>query len=418
MSFRTAQKGSNCMAQECRVFPTSPPVAASGHALRPAARADHLFRPAWPSEAQRRNAGHLHPGAIRSAPRRPVRIGLLVPFQGADAIWGPSCQYSAVLAAAELNESGGILGRQIELLAADAGGSPAAVVERARELVEKDGADVLVGVHLSSVRVALSEAFGGRIPYVFAPLYEGGAERSGVFAIGDAPAQQFPGPVRWLMENCRARRWFLVGNDYVWPRASHQWIRRFVEENGGEVIGEEYAGIGLGQTERLVDLVAEASPDIVFESLVGAECVPFNRDFAGRGLSETIIRLSGAIEENTLMAIGADNTENLYCAAGYFNALATPDNLRFLKRYREAFGLTAPVQGVLSEACYEALLFLRALANRAGSLTAADLASSLEGLRYSGARGEVVVRNGAACGASFLARADGTDFHVLQAFSS
>jgi ABC-type branched-subunit amino acid transport system substrate-binding protein len=365
----------------------------------------------------RSGTGRVDPLPTRISSKRPVRIGLLVPFHGADAIWGPSCQYSAVLAAAELNERGGILGRQIELLAADAGGSPAAVVERVRELVDKDGAEVLVGVHLSSVRVALSEAFAGRIPYVFAPLYEGGEERAGVFAIGDVPQQQFPGPVRWLMENRKARRWFLVGNDYVWPRASHQWVRRFVEKNGGEIIGEEYAGIGQGRTERLIDLVAEANPDIVFESLVGAECVQFNRGFASKGLSESIIRLSGAIEENTLMAIGADNTANLYCAAGYFNALGTRDNLRFLKRYREAFGLTAPVQGVLSEACYEALQFLHSLANRARSLSTVDLTAALEGLKYRGARGEVVIRNGSACGATFLARADGTEFRVLQAFN-
>jgi ABC-type branched-subunit amino acid transport system substrate-binding protein len=380
-------------------------------------RTDFLARPARPAAARRWNAGHCDPRSFHVVSKRPVRVGLLVPFQGADAIWGPSCQYSAVLAAAELNERGGILGRPIELLAADAGGSPDAVVERARELVERDGAEVLVGVHLSSVRVALSEAFAGHIPYVFAPLYEGGGERAGVFAIGDVPEQQFPGPVRWLMENRKARRWFLVGNDYVWPRASHQWVRRFVEENGGEIVGEEYAGIGLGQTERLIDLVAQARPDIVFESLVGAECVPFNRGFANRGLSESIIRLSGAIEENTLMAIGAENTENLYCAAGYFNALGTRDNLRFLKHYREAFGLTAPVQGVLSEACYEALQFLHALANRAGSLSITNLAAALEGLKYRGARGEVVIRNGSAYGATFLARADGTEFQILQAFN-
>lgn len=380
------------------------------------ARAGQSARATWPHKAQRQVGGVSAPGIVRFPSRAPVRIGLLVPFQGADAIWGPSCQYSAVLAAAELNERGGILGRPIELLAADAGGSPSAVVERARGLVENGGAQVLVGVHLSSVRIALSRTFAGHIPYVFAPLYEGGEEQAGVFAIGDVPGQQFPGPVRWLMERHGARRWFLVGNDYVWPRASHRWIRRFVEENGGEVIGEEYVGIGQHQAERLVDLVALARPDIVFESLVGAECVPFNRAFAARGLAHDVLRLSGAIEENTLMAIGAENTLNLYCAAGYFNALDTTHNRHFLTRYREAFGVTAPVQGVLSEACYEAMQFLHALAGRAGCLSASALAASLEGMSYRGARGEVVVHNGATRGATFLARADATEFQVLQAF--
>ena len=115
-----------------------------------------LKRPAF--AAARRPLLALRAGGSEPAPRSygPIRIGLLVPFQGADAIWGPSCQYSAVLAAAEMNEKGGILGRQIELLAADAGGSPEAVVERARDLVERQGANALIGVHLSSVRVALA----------------------------------------------------------------------------------------------------------------------------------------------------------------------------------------------------------------------------------------------------------------------
>lgn len=357
------------------------------------------------------------PDALGGRSSKVVRIGLLVPFQGADAIWGPSCQYSAVLAAAELNERGGILGRQIQLLAADAGGRPEAVVERARDLVEKEGANALVGVHLSSVRLALSREFAGRVPYVFAPLFEGGVEGSDVFAIGEVPARQFSGPARWLMETLSAKRWFLVGNDYVWPRASHRWIRHFVEENGGEIIGEEYVGIGEEDTGHLLDLIEEARPDIVFQSLVGSECIPFNRAFAQRGMSKQTIRFSGAIEENTLLAIGEDHTENLYCAAGYFNALQTPENLRFLKRYRDAFGVTAPVQGVLSEACYEALHFLGALAARAGSFHHADLAAALEGLNFASARGVTTVRNSVACGPTFLARADGTQFEVLRGFT-
>ncbi len=349
--------------------------------------------------------------------RDPIRIGLLVPFQGADAIWGPSCQYSAVLAAAELNERGGILGRQIELLAADAGGSPQAVVQRARDLVEHQGAHALVGVHLSSVRVELAQDLAGRVPYVFAPLFEGGTENEKVFSIGEVPERQFSGPVSHFMDHQGARRWFLVGNDYVWPRASHSWVRDFVRGRGGEVVGEEYVGLGQ-HTEHLLDLIDAAKPDIVFLSLVGSECVPFNRMFAERGLSRGIMRLSGAIEENTLLAIGADNTENLFCAAGYFSALQTPENHTFLKRYRDAFGVTAPVQGVLSEACYEGLRFFGALAAKAQSLEIDALAQAFEGLSFESPRGVTTVRNGVASGPTYLARADGTEFEVLRSFDA
>lgn len=362
-----------------------------------------------------KRAGHQNMSVPRK--REPIRIGLLVPFQGADAIWGPSCQYSAVLAAAELNEKGGILGRQIELLAADAGGSPQAVVERARDLVERQGANALVGVHLSSVRVELARALADRVPYVFAPLFEGGTEGERVFSIGEVPERQFSGAVSHFLDHQGAQRWFLVGNDYVWPRASHNWVRNFVLQRGGEIIGEEYVGLG-DDTTHLIDLIGAADPDIVFLSLVGSECVPFNRMFAERGLSRHILRLSGAVEENTLLAIGADNTENLFCAAGYFSALQTPENDTFLKRYRDAFGVTAPVQGVLSEACYEGLRFFGALATRAQSLEIDALSQAFEGLSFESPRGVTTIRNGVVSGPTYLARADGTEFEILRSFDA
>ena len=380
----------------------------------------------WPRHPQHFGRPGEKPPSIAGSDRI-VRIGLLVPFHGADAIWGPSCQYSAVLAAAELNQQGGILGRQIELLAADAGGDPAEVVERARDLVINQGANVLIGVHLSSVRQALEKAnlppekyqelvkaFAGRVPYVFAPLFEGSGQLPDVFTIGEVPSRQFSGAVGYFLKTQPRSRWFLVGNDYIWPRASHRWIKAFVQSQGGEIVGEEYVGIG-DDTTGVLDWIEALQPDIVFQSLVGCECVPFNREFAERGLNH-IVRLSGAIEENTLMAIGEANTENLYCAAGYFSCLETVENRDFLDRYRKAFGATAPVQGVLSQSCYEAMRFFGALADRARSLDLDDLARAADGLTYSSPRGRTVMRDGVACGPTFLARARGTEFEIVSRF--
>ena len=347
---------------------------------------------------------------------QPLKIGLLVPFHGSDAIWGPSCQYSAMLAAGELNARGGICGRQVELFAADAGGSPGAVVERTRVLVEDQQVDALVGVHLSNVRVALRDEFGGRLPYVFAPLYEGGENAPGVFAIGETPQRQFPDVVRWLMESHGAMRWFFVGNDYIWPRATHAAVCKFVEEEGGEVAGESYVGLGSGNVDQTVDQIKRLRPQVVFDSFVGSDSVRFNRAFARAGLAEHCLRLSGAVEENTLLGIGARNTRNLYCVGGYFNALRTQDNREFLGRYQDAFGPTAPVQSSLSQSCYEGLKFFAALADSAGNLEIESLCSAFEGLRFRSARGLAVVRRGEVQAPLYLARASGVHFKVIQQF--
>jgi urea transport system substrate-binding protein len=380
-------------------------------ALRPGFRAR-----SWTGASAQSGGLTVRPHLVERRRGRTMRLGLLVPFRGADAIWGPSCQFSAVLAAAELNEQGGILGREVELFAADAGGAPEGVVARTAHLVDAFGLDALIGVHLSSVRVALRQAFGGVVPYVFAPLYEGGETSSGVFAIGETPDRQFPDAVRWLIAQRGARRWFLAGNDYVWPRASHVAIRKLVMEAGGEVVGEDYIGLGANKIAGVIRNIADAQPDVVFESLVGSDCVRFNRTFARAGLSSRTLRLSGAIEENTLFGIGERHTQNLYCVASYFSALTTDENRSFLQRYRQAFGATAPVQGVLSQSCYEAIRFFAALTDVAGSTDIGELDAAFEGLEFYSARGTSRVQGGAVVAPIYLARAEGTAFEIIEQF--
>ncbi|WP_171182403.1 substrate-binding domain-containing protein [Ruegeria sp. HKCCD8929] len=297
-----------------------------------------------------------------------ARIGLLVPFSGTDAIWGPSCQYGAVLAAAHVNASGGLLGREIELFAADAGGAPADVMPRVADLVDRHQVDALVGVHLSSVRVAVRDWFSARVPYVFAPQYEGGESSAGVATIGETPKEQYGDAVSWMIRHMRAKRWHLLGNDYVWPRQTHKVLKKMIKDAGGEVVGENYLPLSCDEHTTTIDAINKARPDIVFQSLVGADSITFNRMFAEAGLSDRIIRLSGAIEENTLMGISEDAAQNLYCVSGYFNSLRTEGNRSFLHEYRQAFGDTAPIQGSLSQSCYESILALRSLAEKAQSL--------------------------------------------------
>ncbi len=347
-----------------------------------------------------------------------VRVGLLVPFSGTDAIWGPSCQYSAVLAAAHVNANGGLLGKEVELFAADAGGPPEQVLPRVAELVERHNVDALVGVHLSNVRVAIRDHFSHLVPYVFAPQYEGGESSLGVATIGETPKEQYGDAIRWMIKHMGARRWFLLGNDYVWPRLTHKVLKDLVKDAGGEVVAERYLPLSCNDHGVTLGEIGMAKPDIVFQSLVGADSITFNREFAEAGLSDQVIRLSGAIEENTLMGISEECSQNLYCVAGYFNTLKTDGNLSFLSEYGKAFGDTAPIQGSLSQSCYESILALNALAQKASSLDPQRLMFVNKDFSYLGARGRVQVRPNGTSMDSFLMRSDGHEYELVKAFSA
>lgn len=344
-----------------------------------------------------------------------LRIALLAPLSGPAGLWGPSCQTSAQLASSEINANGGLLGREVDLIFSDAGRDPQSVARDTLELVE-DGAEAVIGMHISAVRVALVRALAGRIPYVYTPVYEGGEQSPGVFLVGETPAQQLKPSIAWLAEHRHARRWYLVGNDYVWPRVSHKAARRYVARVQGEVVGEDYIPFGCTDFESHLDRIARARPDAVLVSMVGNDCVTFNRAFADAGLASRILRLSAASEENTLLGIGAENSANLFFAAGYLAGLGTDANEDFLERYHAGFGPQAPVPNTIGESCYEGVKLYGEMVRRARSLDVSALSHASEGLSYVGARGKAHMRKRHLHTDIYLAEADGLQFHILQRF--
>ena len=100
-------------------------------------------------------------------------------------------------------------------------------------------------------------------------------------------------------------------------------------------------------------------------SLVGQDAVNFNRAFGRCGLARDMFRLSCAIEENGLLAIGADNTDGLFVSSGYFGSLDNDANMAFKERYHNHFGQRAPTLNSLGQSTYEGMHFMAALARRA-----------------------------------------------------
>ncbi|CCD91368.1 putative ABC transporter, substrate binding protein [Bradyrhizobium sp. ORS 375] len=345
-----------------------------------------------------------------------LRIGNFITFSGSPGIWGPAATNSALLAVSEINRRGGILGREIELSFYDSGGPVDEVVARARDAFDFDGIDVVMGSHISAVRLALRRLTRGRIPYVYTPVYEGGERTPGVMAIGETPHSQTRPAIHWLAENKGAKRWYLIGSDYVWPWQSHLQTKTYITEAGGQVVGEEFVPVGENDHEAHLARIRAAKPDVVLVSLIGTDSITFNRAFGESGLAASTLRLAGAVDETVLLGIGADNTENLYSASGYFNCLGSRANDEFMTRYTAMFGAHAPPVGSVGQSNYEGLRFLKSAAERAGSLALRPLAAAGRNIVYSGARGDVAIRQGRAGMAMHLAAADGLDFRIIRTF--
>lgn len=342
-----------------------------------------------------------------------VDIALVVPLTGSAGMFGPSCELCSQLAVEELNAARGVLGRFVRLRVIDGSGWAPDVAARVGRLARSGEVSAVVGWHLSSVRRAMAPKLAGLVPYVYTALYEGGEEMPHVYLTGETPPRQLLPGMRWLAEERGVRRWFVIGNDYVWPRRTAAQARRFADECGGTVCDMRFVPLGTQDFGSVLNAIERSRADAVVMLLVGEDAVVFNRGFAQRGLHNGCIRLSTLMDENMLLGSGGEATADLWTLSAYFEALVTSDSLDFGRRYVERFGAHAPPLNSMGESCYEGLRLLGALVERAGSFDPEDLARVADGTSYGGPRGEVDLRDRHLNQPIYLAQASGLDFNVV-----
>lgn len=360
--------------------------------------------------------GTLAAPTAAQAAGKPVRIAAMIPLSGPAALFGPSSRNCAELAVAEINERGGLAGRPIELLIGDAGAPPAEAAQSALKLWRGSHCEAFIGEHDSAVRSALVGLFKGQVPYIYTPTNEGGECAKGVFILGETPQQQLQPVIPWLAAQEKVKRWYLIGNDYNWPRGTNEAAKPYITAAGGTVVGEEYLPFTVDNFDASLTKIRESGADAVLITLVGGASVGFNRAFASFGLADKAIRLGSLIEENTLLGIGAQSSRNLYSSAGYFGNIQTAAARAFAVRYEKRFGDKGLPLNALGESTYEGLLLLEAMANAAKGLDVAGIERVADGVSYDGPRGHTVLEKRYCTRDIYLAKAAGAGFEVVQTF--
>jgi ABC-type branched-subunit amino acid transport system substrate-binding protein len=343
------------------------------------------------------------------------RIALLIPLCGSAGIWAPSCISSAQVAVQELNRGNGIAGCKIQLVMIDSALEAQTPLEEiVNDLIEVGAIDAIVGMHISAIRQRLSKVVRQRVPYIYTPLYEGGENTPGIFAIGETPREQLGPAIEALQAQYRPRSWALIGNDYVWPHASHSYARTKLKEMSVGLAYERYLPFGLRSMSRYVDEIAQSGAEAVLISLVGQDGVTFNRAFGAAGLHRRMVRLSCALEENTLLASGAQNLHELFSSSSYFNTLATEANAAFKERYYSVHGEQGPVLNVIGQSTYEGVHFLAGLLkDKARDWRSESTRSGLQVDYRSVRRGDAGCTVGSRA-PIYLARANGNKFEVIK----
>ena len=347
-----------------------------------------------------------------------IKVGVLVPDSGPAGLFGPSARNAATLAAKKINASGGINGEQIELVFADVGVPPAEAMQSVLRLWKGEGVEAFVGMHDSAVREAIMGQVRGQVPYVYTPVYEGNACGAGLYVTSETPSQQLAPVIPFLMEREGVTNWYLIGNDYNWPRDTNALAKEYIAEAGGDVVGEEYLPFTVADFDSSLQRIRESGADGVLVTLVGGASVGFNVAYAGFGLDEQAIRLGTLIEENTLAGIGPDNANGLYASAGYFKSITTEAAQAFGASYADEFGADAPALNTLGQSVYDGLILLATLGNSAGSLSVDDMDQIAEGTSFETPRGTGTLSGGHVAQTIYLADGTGGAFEIVTSFEN
>jgi branched-chain amino acid transport system substrate-binding protein len=317
-------------------------------------------------------------------------VGLLTSKSGSGSVFATATEALAALAVTEINADGGIRGRPVRLVVGDDGTDPELGSVEARRLVHT-GCHTILACTTSATFARVSDTLPDGVLLVHTVMNEGGLGGDLRVQLGERPDDQLRAAAGPMMREAGGRRWFLAGNDYVWPRAVHAAARRVVAEQGGRVVGEAVAPLGTHDFSPLIDAVLASGADVVLSSFVGADLVAFERQCHAMGVRERARSLALTLDEATRERVGDAAGAGLWGVSGYFEQLPDAANTAFLQRYRAMFGAFAPPVGSISESVYEALHLYAAAARQAGEDEPRSVARHLRRSRSDLPRGTVTV---------------------------
>jgi urea transport system substrate-binding protein len=253
------------------------------------------------------------------------------------------------------------------MVVADGESDPAVFAAQAERLIADEEVSALFGCWTSASRKAVKEVVERHDHLLFYPLqYEGLEQSPQIVYLGAAPNQQILPAVRWSLANL-GPRFFLVGSDYVFPRAANAIIRAQLARWPAEVVGEAYVRLGSHDMAGVVQAIAAAQPSVVLNTLNGDSNVAFFEALLAAGLTAARTpTMSFSIAEEELQHLPAKATTGHYAAWTYFQSVAGGSNERFVRTFRERYGMDRVTSDPI-EAAYTAVHLFAQAAEAAGS---------------------------------------------------
>ena len=271
-----------------------------------------------------------------------IKIGVLHSLSGTMAISETVLKDTVLMAIDEINAKGGLLGKKLEPVVVDPASNWPLFAEKAKQLIGQDKVVVTFGCWTSVSRKSVLPVYEELKSLLFYPVqYEGEELSKNVFYTGAAPNQQAIPAVEYLMSKAGggAKRWVLLGTDYVYPRTTNKVLRSFLKSKGvkDEDIDEKYTPFGHSDYQTIVADIKKFSAGgktAVVSTINGDSNVPFYKELGNAGLkAKDVPVVAFSVGEEELRGVDTKPLVGHLAAWNYFQSIKSPANTEFIKKW-------------------------------------------------------------------------------------
>ena len=273
-----------------------------------------------------------------------IKVGILHSLSGTMAISETVLKDVALMTIDEINAKGGVLGKKLEPVVVDPASNWPLFAEKAKQLISQNKVAVMFGCWTSVSRKSVLPVVEELNGLLFYPVqYEGEELSKNVFYTGAAPNQQAIPAVDYLAskEGGGAKRWVLLGTDYVYPRTTNKILRAYLKSKGVKEsdIDEKYTPFGHSDYQTIVADIkkfAAGGKTAVVSTINGDSNVPFYKELGNAGLkAKDVPVVAFSVGEEELRGVDTKPLVGHLAAWNYFMSLKNPTNDAFKKQWAD-----------------------------------------------------------------------------------
>ncbi|CAG9214371.1 Urea ABC transporter, urea binding protein [Paraburkholderia caribensis] len=308
-----------------------------------------------------------------------ILVGGITDLSGGLDIYGKPMADCLTIAVEEWNAQGGLLGKQIKLLNYDPQSSMQLYTQFAQQSALKDKVAVVHGGITSASREVMRPVLDRyRTLYFYNTQYEGGVCDRNTFCTGVTPGQTVAKLIPYAMKQW-GKKVYVVAADYNYGQITSQWVKKFVQDNGGSVQSIDFFPLDVTNFGSTISKIEAAKPDMLVSALVGGSHMSFYRQWAAAGLHKKIPLASTTFAGgNEQIVLSPEECDGFLVSYNYFENLDNPVNRAFKDRFHKRFGANYPNITELAMGTYQGFNLWARGVKKAGTLDRMKVIEALE----------------------------------------